>query len=261
MQKICKPCSVNWSYRAGARGFTLIELLVVIAIIAILASLLVPALGHAKESARRISCLNNMRQWGMGMMLYTQDNEDELPDEKFSTGNRWSQILEESNIGAWPISIPAVVNKPGALHYARQFADRESTDFYSRGSMFHCPTARFAPDLMSRALFSLGMNSKLVVDSMMVRHSAIKLPARTALMVEAGAPGEKPFSPNQSNFNGQPNVFASRFSVRHAGSGNIVFADGHADSFRGQDIVSPDGRAWFPYRAVIWTPSPSVDPN
>src|SRR3984893_16343165 len=61
------------------RGFTLIELLVVIAIIAILAAILFPVFAQAREAARKTTCISNMKQLGLGWLMYAQDYDEANP--------------------------------------------------------------------------------------------------------------------------------------------------------------------------------------
>jgi prepilin-type N-terminal cleavage/methylation domain-containing protein len=118
--------------RGGAGAFTLLELLVVITIIAILTSMLLPTLGRAKETARRINCINNMHQLSLSAMYYNEDNEERFPPR--SGRERWPNLLlpyySTTNVLRCPSDGP---QPPPTIPGSRGPADSACRSFFING--------------------------------------------------------------------------------------------------------------------------------
>jgi prepilin-type N-terminal cleavage/methylation domain-containing protein/prepilin-type processing-associated H-X9-DG protein len=251
------------------RGFTLIELLVVIAIIAIIAAMLLPTLARAKSTAQRTACLNKERQWGLAMLMYTQDSDEFVPRESETTDGssllNWAQIVAGDGGTVWYNALPRSIRLKGAADY---LTDKPA--FYSTDSLFHCPNAPFTPAtaLDSFVYFSTAMNSKLISGgALSIKINSIKLPSNTVIFLENRLTGDPLVDANQSKSDlGQPSSYANRFAARHSKTGNLAFADGHAANYKGsqvvQTIAGPDeGKAILPQTEIVWTLDPNSNPN
>jgi prepilin-type N-terminal cleavage/methylation domain-containing protein/prepilin-type processing-associated H-X9-DG protein len=180
-------------------GFTLIELLVVVAIVGLLAALLLPALARAKQKARELQCLSNLKELGLGCALYAVDNEDLLPASSHQ-GASW--IGKLANYDLKPVYLcPVDPNHARISSYA-------INDFLTPHP-FGNPQLDFS------------------------RLTSIPSPGDTIHLAEARADyiGSDHFHFADDHAGGfTPRAFAAQVAVRqHRGRAGYLFADGHVE--------------------------------
>ena len=184
------------------KHFTLIELLVVIAIIAILASMLLPALNQARERAMAINCTSNLKQIGLGYAIYCDDNDDYLP-------LNWD---------------PGVVAQyPSGDPYYIGSADWYTWHYYVRdivpNSMFGCPAVRTGGYCYA---FNFVIASNFIKDNKWVKKKT-QLNNDTMLFADS-VPSWKNTAPTWT-YAADPK-FIDGITARHNNHGNVLRIDG-----------------------------------
>jgi prepilin-type N-terminal cleavage/methylation domain-containing protein/prepilin-type processing-associated H-X9-DG protein len=240
-------------------GFTLIELLVVIAIIAILAAILLPALAEAKEKAQRITCVNNLKQWGYAQTMYTDDNNQTFPTTKIPDATpgaangynednpSWTDLADfydhkpREGMDAWFNALPPYISSQPLYVYATQNGVT-GKDYYNNGkTIYQCPSAKIDPlvNVAIRVAFEYGMNSMGLAHAppsvTNLKVGMVKTPSYFVMFSEGRTLiNETPFygDPQKETDICKPQVYTTALSSRHSQGAVISFMDGHDNWFK-----------------------------